>query len=131
MSIPAFRDALALMIDKEFMANNVLQGVAFPLYATVPEGNTKWYNAEAADRFASVYAGKPTADRLAEAMELLRGAGFAWEVEPTMDEAGVTVNAGSGITLQRDPGSRSWRSWRPDLDTTRCGRRIRSGSRPG
>ena len=31
MSIPAFRDALALMIDKEFMANNVLQGVAFPL----------------------------------------------------------------------------------------------------
>ena len=50
MSIPAFRDALALMIDKEFMANNVLQGVAFPLYATVPEGNTKWYNAEAADR---------------------------------------------------------------------------------
>jgi ABC-type transport system substrate-binding protein len=103
MSIPAFRDALALMIDKEFMANNVLQGVAFPLYATVPEGNTKWYNAEAAERFAAPYAGKPTADRLAEAIELLRGAGFAWEVEPTMDEAGVTVNAGSGITLNGAP----------------------------
>jgi ABC-type transport system substrate-binding protein len=103
MSIPAFRDALALMIDKEFMANNVLQGVAFPLYATVPEGNTKWYNAEVAERFASVYAGKPAADRLAEAMELLRGAGFAWEVEPSMDEAGVTVNAGSGITLNGAP----------------------------
>lgn len=99
MSIPAFRDALALMIDKEFMANNVLQGVAFPLYATVPEGNSKWYNAEAAERFASVYAGKSTADRLTEAVELLRGAGFAWEVEPTMDEAGVTIIAGSGITL--------------------------------
>jgi len=99
MSIPAFRDALALMIDKEFLADNVLQGVAFPLYATVPEGNTKWYNAEAAEAMASQYAGKPTADRLAEAMELLRGAGFAWEVEPAMDEAGVTINAGSGITL--------------------------------
>jgi len=103
MSIPAFRDALALMIDKEFMANNVLQGVAFPLYATVPEGNSKWYNAEAADRFAAPYAGKPTADRLSEAIELLRGAGFAWEVEPTMDEAGVTINAGSGITLNGAP----------------------------
>jgi ABC-type transport system substrate-binding protein len=103
MSIPAFRDALALMIDKEFMANNVLQGVAFPLYATVPEGNSKWYNAEVADSFAAPYAGKPTADRLAEAIELLRGAGFAWEVEPTMDEAGVTVNAGSGITLNGAP----------------------------
>lgn len=99
MSIPEFRDALALMIDKEFMANNVLQGVAFPLYATVPEGNTKWYNAEAAEGFASVYAGKPTGERLTEAVELLRSAGFAWEVEPTMDEAGVTVIAGSGITL--------------------------------
>ena len=103
MSIPAFRDALALMIDKEFMANNVLQGVAFPLYATVPEGNSKWYNAEVADSFAAPYAGKSTADRLTEAIELLRGAGFAWEVEPTMDEAGVTVNAGSGITLNGAP----------------------------
>ena len=103
MSLPAFRDALALMIDKEFMANNVLQGVAFPLYATVPEGNSKWYNAEAADRIASVYAGKPTADRLAEAIELLRGAGFAWETEPTMDEAGVTVNAGAGVTYNGAP----------------------------
>ena len=103
MSIPAFRDALALMIDKEFMANNVLQGVAFPLYASVPEGNTKWYNVEAAERFASVYAGKPTADRLAEAIELLRGAGFAWEVEPVMDEAGRTIIAGSGITLNGAP----------------------------
>ncbi|MGQ0849494.1 MAG: ABC transporter substrate-binding protein [Actinomycetota bacterium] len=99
MSIPAFRDALALMIDKEFMANNVLQGVAFPLYATVPEGNTKWYNTEAAEQIGSQYAGKSTTDRLAEAIALLKGAGFAWEVEPVMDEAGRTVIAGSGITL--------------------------------
>lgn len=103
MSIPAFRDALALMIDKEFMANNVLQGVAFPLYATVPEGNTKWYNAEAAEAIASVYAGKSTADRLSEAVELLRGAGFTWEVEPTMDEAGVTIIGGDGIMLNGAP----------------------------
>ncbi|HSL26489.1 MAG TPA: ABC transporter substrate-binding protein [Acidimicrobiia bacterium] len=102
-SIPQFRDALALMIDKEFMANNVLQGVAFPLYATVPEGNTKWYNEEAADAMAAQYVGKPTADRLSEAIALLKEAGFAWEVEPTMDEAGVTVNAGSGITLNGAP----------------------------
>ena len=38
------------MIDKEYMANNVLQGVAFPLYVQVPEGNTKWYNEEVARR---------------------------------------------------------------------------------
>jgi ABC-type transport system substrate-binding protein len=99
MSIPQFRDALALMINKEFMANNVLQGVAFPLYATVPEGNTKWYNQAVADEIAGQYSGKDTATRLSEAVALLKEAGFAWDVEPTMDEGGATVLAGSGITL--------------------------------
>jgi len=99
MSIPAFRNALALMIDKEFMANNVLQGVAFPLYATVPEGNTKWYNAEAADAIASQYAGKPAADRLTEAIQILKDGGFAWEVEPAMDESDTTLSVtGEGLT---------------------------------
>ena len=99
MNIPEFRDALALMIDKEFMANNVLQGVAIPFYATIPEGNTTWYNAAAVEEIATEYVGKPTADRLEQAMALLRQAGFTWEVEPTMDEAGVTVLGGSGILL--------------------------------
>jgi peptide/nickel transport system substrate-binding protein len=99
MSIPAFRDAVALMIDKEFMANNVLQGVAFPLYATMPEGNAKWYNAEAAEAIAAPYVGKTTADRLTEAIQILTDAGFAWEVEPAMDEAGTTIGQiGEGLT---------------------------------
>jgi ABC-type transport system substrate-binding protein len=103
MNIPEFRDALALMIDKEFMANNVLQGVAIPFYASIPEGNTKWYNAEVVEEIASEYVGKSTGDRLNEAMALLRQAGFTWEVEPTMDEADVTVLAGSGIMLNGQP----------------------------
>jgi ABC-type transport system substrate-binding protein len=49
MARQGFRDALAFMIDKEYITGSVLQGVAFPLYATVPEGNTTWYNAELAD----------------------------------------------------------------------------------
>jgi peptide/nickel transport system substrate-binding protein len=103
MNIPEFRDALALMIDKEFMANNVLQGVAIPFYASIPEGNTKWYNAEVVEDIASEYVGKSTGDRLSEAMALLKQAGFTWEVEPTMDEADVTVLAGSGIMLNGEP----------------------------
>jgi len=103
MNIPEFRDALALMIDKEFMANNVLQGVAIPFYASIPEGNTKWYNAEVVEEIASEFVGKSTGDRLNEAMALLRQAGFTWEVEPTMDEADVTVLAGSGIMLNGQP----------------------------
>jgi ABC-type transport system substrate-binding protein len=108
MSVPGFRDALALMIDKEFMANNVLQGVAFPLYATMPEGNTKWYNAEVADGFAAQYAGKTLEERLTGAVQILKDAGFTWETEPTMatDEDGnvlAAINNGVGIMYNGTP----------------------------
>ncbi|HEY7582639.1 MAG TPA: ABC transporter substrate-binding protein [Acidimicrobiia bacterium] len=108
MSIPAFRDALALMIDKEFMANNVLQGAAFPLYATMPEGNRKWYNAEVAESFASNYVGKTIQERLEGAVQILRDAGFTWETEPAVatDAEGNVLNAvnnGVGIMYNGTP----------------------------
>ncbi|CAN5290850.1 hypothetical protein BH18ACT5_BH18ACT5_07860 [soil metagenome] len=108
MSIPGFRDALALMIDKEFMANNVLQGVAFPLYATMPEGNLKWYNAEIAESFASQYRGKTLRERLTGAVQILKAAGFTWETEPSipLDENGNELNAvknGVGIMYNGAP----------------------------
>jgi ABC-type transport system substrate-binding protein len=108
MSIPAFRDALALMIDKEFMANNVLQGAAFPLYATLPEGNTKWYNPEAAEAIAAPYVGKTIQERLEGAVQILKDAGFTWETEPSipLDEEGNPLNAvnnGVGIMYNGVP----------------------------
>jgi peptide/nickel transport system substrate-binding protein len=108
MSIPAFRQALELMIDKEFMANNVLQGVAFPLYATMPEGNTKWYNAEVAEGFAANYVGKTIQERIEGAVQILRDAGFSWETEPTVatDAEGNPLNAvnnGVGIMYNGAP----------------------------
>jgi peptide/nickel transport system substrate-binding protein len=108
MSIPAFREALELMIDKEFMANNVLQGVAFPLYATMPEGNTKWYNAEVAEGFAANYVGKTIQERIEGAVQILRDGGFSWETEPTVatDAEGNPLNAvnnGVGIMYNGAP----------------------------
>ncbi|HKX74887.1 MAG TPA: ABC transporter substrate-binding protein [Acidimicrobiia bacterium] len=104
MSLQGFRDALAMIIDKEFMANNVLQGVAFPLYATVPSGNTKWYNEEAANTISSQYVGKPTADRLNEAIALLEAEGFSWvdDAKPTVDDAGQILRGGD-ILLNGNP----------------------------
>ena len=55
MSNQGFRDATAFMIDKEYVASRVLQNVAFPLYATVPEGNVNWYNQEKADAYQAIY----------------------------------------------------------------------------
>jgi ABC-type transport system substrate-binding protein len=104
MSLQGFRDAMALIIDKEFMANNVLQGVAFPLYATVPEGNTKWYNEEVAGEISAPYVGKTTAERLEGAIALLEGEGFSWvdDAKPTVDEAGQILRGGD-ILLNGNP----------------------------
>lgn len=108
MSVQGFRDALALMIDKEFMANNVLQGVAIPMYATMPQGNLKWYNAEVDDSFARQYTGKTIEERLTEAVEILKEAGFSWQVEPSIatDINGTRLNAvvrGEGVMYNGVP----------------------------
>jgi peptide/nickel transport system substrate-binding protein len=43
----SFRQAVAILIDKEFVTQTILQGVAFPLYAFVPEANAAWFSDEA------------------------------------------------------------------------------------
>ena len=97
-SYQEFRQAVAYMIDKEFLTQNVLQGVAFPMYVMVPEGNQKWYNAEFADSVKAEYQGLSSEERLAAAMELLKGAGFTWDVEPVFDADLGEIIPGEGIT---------------------------------
>jgi ABC-type transport system substrate-binding protein len=103
MNIDEFRDALALVIDKEFMANDVLQGAATPLYTSIPEANHRWYNAAVAEELAAPFVGKSTENRLLEAVALLEAAGFTWDERPAMDPTGVAVRAGSGIRLHGEP----------------------------
>jgi ABC-type transport system substrate-binding protein len=43
MSDIAFRQAVAYLIDKEFVTQTILQGVAYPLYSFIPEANGAWY----------------------------------------------------------------------------------------
>jgi ABC-type transport system substrate-binding protein len=97
MSDPAFRDALTALINKEFVTENLLQGVAFPLYVILPEGNTKWYNEEIAAELAEAgYAGLEDNERRQIAIDLLKGADYSWETEPTIAEDG-TFTAGAGL----------------------------------
>lgn len=113
MSDSAFRDALTILIDKEFVTGNLLQGVAFPLYVILPEGNVAWYNEEVAAELAEAGgAGMATDDRRAEAIRLFTEAGYTWEVTPGFvdpeseaeepevvptAEEGFTFSAGSGL----------------------------------
>ena len=97
MSDPAFRDALTALINKEFVTENLLQGVAFPLYVILPEGNVAWYNEEVANELATVgYAGLEDAERQQIAIDLLTEAGYTWETAPSVADDG-TFTAGVGL----------------------------------
>jgi ABC-type transport system substrate-binding protein len=96
-SYQEFRQALAYMVDKEFLTQNVLQGNAYPMYVMVPQGNQAWYNTEVAEAVASRYVGLSAEERLSKAMEVLRSAGFTWEVEPAFDSTSGEIVPGRGI----------------------------------
>ena len=97
MSDSAFRDALTALIDKEFVTGNLLQGVAFPLYVILPEGNVAWYDEATAAELAEVgYAGLEQNERRQIAIDLLTDAGYTWETAPAIDDEG-TFSAGAGL----------------------------------
>lgn len=99
MSDLAFRQALAVVTDKEFVTQNVLQGVAYPVYTMVPEGNEAWYNEEVGGQIAeSQMAGASTAERVQRAVEILTEAGYTWETTPEVDTETGTVTSGVGLT---------------------------------
>ena len=96
MDNKAFRQAVATLIDKEFLVDTVLQGVAIPIYTTVPEGNGAWYNPDV----PLIGKGLSRAERIARSVELLKGAGFTWETEPVVSEDGKFVEqTGEGLTM--------------------------------
>jgi len=79
----AFRQAVAVLIDKEFVTQTILQGQAFPFYSFVAEGNTAWYNPD----INKLGEGLSREERTNLAVAILEGAGYTWEgdVKPTWD----------------------------------------------
>ena len=91
-----FRQAVATLIDKEFLVDTVLQGVAIPIYTMVPEGNAAWYNPEV----PLIGKGLARAERIQTAVDQLKAGGFTWEVEPRLSEDGQFVEQqGEGLTM--------------------------------
>lgn len=92
----AFRQAVATLIDKEFLTETVLQGVAIPVYTLVPEGNKAWHNADV-PKFGQ---GMSRSERVEQAVNLLKNAGFTWETEPRMSEDGNFIEQrGEGLKM--------------------------------
>ncbi len=85
----ALRQAIACMVDNQFLATSVLQNEVTPVYTLVPEGLKYWYNPD-----VPIYCkGMSEAERLNEAVRILKDAGYTWEVEPSYTE-GSAKDAG-------------------------------------
>ena len=100
MDIKEFRQAVATVIDKEFVTRTILQDAAIPVYAMVPEGNGFWHNADVPKYGKDLSRG----ERIAQAVELLKSAGFTYEEEPEISEDGNFV-AKQGKGLKMPDGS--------------------------
>ena len=91
----AFRQAVATLVDKEFLTNVVLQGAAFPMYSVVPEGNQFWLNPDV----PQIGRELTREQRILEAVSLLRGAGFSWDKTPRWNADSRGVDAGEGLKV--------------------------------
>lgn len=95
-NIKEFRQAVATLVDREYICQKVLQGVAAPQYSVVPPGNAFWHNAEVPKWGKDL----KRSEKIVEAIKLLKKAGFKWEVEPEVDLAKDKVlKRGKGLIM--------------------------------
>lgn len=98
MDQKAFRQALAVVTDREFVVDTALQGAAFPAYTMMPLANAKWFDEQAAAEIEQRSgAGLDRGERLAEAVRILEQGGFRWATKPSYDAERDAVTPGTGL----------------------------------
>lgn len=112
----AFRQAVAILIDKEFVTGTILQGVAFPLYSFIPEANEAWYYDDVPKLgLHEDGTGMTREERINEAVKLLEDAGFSWEgdVKPAWNADGGHVDPGGNLILPDGEPVQELNLWAP------------------
>jgi len=99
MKDAAFRQAVATLVDREFLTDTILQGVAYPVYSFVPEANTDWYKSDLPRwGFRADGMSMTRAERVEKAVEILVAAGYSWSDDqiPVWDsENSIAVSTGT------------------------------------
>lgn len=93
LSYKAFRVAVATLIDREYLAHSIFQGVITPMYSAVPDSNPFWHNPD----IVVHGQGLSRAERVAEAVRILKEAGFSWDAEPKVINPGTYNEAVIGV----------------------------------
>jgi ABC-type transport system substrate-binding protein len=90
------RQAIACMIDKQFLTQNLLQGAAIPVNTIIPASNAYWYNPDV-PLFCD---GMDAQQRMEEAVAMLEEAGYTWDEKPYWrEDRGGNVEWGTGLKM--------------------------------
>jgi ABC-type transport system substrate-binding protein len=95
MSESAFRQSLALLLDREAIADDLLPG-GEAAYTMLSPANEPWFDQDRAESIAAPYRAD-IASRLESALSLLESAGYDWDTPPTLVD-GVLGQA-VGLTI--------------------------------
>lgn len=83
----ALRQAIATVIDKEFIMTRILQGFGTPMDSIVPSGNHFWYN----PKVKQYGPGLSHDQKIKAAVEILKVAGYAWETSPVAADGSIVT----------------------------------------
>jgi ABC-type transport system substrate-binding protein len=101
MSDPAFRQAVALLLDRE-AATESFAPDASAAYTVLTAANETWFDQKQAEAIAEPYAGG-LGGRLNLAVAALESAGYAWSTAPSLEDERVV--AGTGLTIHGRPAA--------------------------
>jgi len=87
------RHAVATLIDKDFIITRILQGLGSKMSSIVPPGNRFWHCPD----MPQYGEGLSQKERIKKAYEILRKAGYAWQVPPINGEGKVVNGKGIGM----------------------------------
>jgi len=79
------RRAVAILVDKHFIVNRILQGQGRQMNTIIPPGNTTWHN----PMVKSYGNGLARPERIRTAFSLLAKAGYSWETPPIDDKGDI------------------------------------------
>ena len=87
------RQAIATLIDKEFIITRILQNYGSPMRSIIPSGNTFWHNPNVR-QYGTLLDNEK---RFITAYEMLKKAEYTWDKEPVISKTGIVE--GQGIHL--------------------------------
>lgn len=102
--IEEFHQAVAILIDREYIAEQVLHNTCLPTAFVIPPKNAFWHRPN-----LPVYGqGMSRVERIQEAMRILEAVGFSWEVRPVVNLEEDIFIPGEGIILPNGEKMRSF-----------------------